>query len=117
MLTVVNVHGGRPCNVYIGRAQPDRKGSVLGIPRPAKPRKCAVCDVYHERGETIPLYKQWLWTQMQDENGAVMQELRRIAWLVQAGEDVQLGCWCKPAACHGDVVKAAVEWLLEQAKV
>ena len=117
MLTVVNVHGGKPCDVYIGRAQPDRKGSVLGNPHPVKPRKCAICNMYHERGETIPLYKQWLWTQMQDENGAVMQELKRIARLVQAGKDVRLGCWCKPAACHGDVVKAAVEYLITSGQV
>jgi hypothetical protein len=95
---------------------PDHTGSVLGNPHPVstpeKPKKCAICGVYHQRGETIALYRSWLWQQMQ-EDGAVLKELKRIAQMVKAGKDVRLGCWCKPAACHGDVIKAAVEWLIQ----
>lgn len=111
MLTVVDVHGGRPCDVYIGRKMGDRQGSVLGNPHPVK-RLCPICHVVHARGETIALYRSWLWQQMQ-EDGAVLKELKRIAQMVKAGKDVRLGCWCKPAACHGDVIKAAVEWLIQ----
>ena len=29
-------------------------------------------------------------------------------------EAKRLGCWCKPAACHGDVLRKAVEDVLQQ---
>jgi hypothetical protein len=37
--------------------------------------------------------------------------LHRIAGLARRG-DVLLGCWGPLAVCHGEVVKAAVEWIL-----
>ena len=28
-------------------------------------------------------------------------------------KDKRLGCFCKPLACHGDVIKEAVKWAIE----
>ena len=49
-------------------------------------------------------------------------DLRRAVWLslqallarAQAGEKLNLLCYCKPLGCHGDVLKSALEWMAEQ---
>ncbi len=35
-------------------------------------------------------------------------DLRRASWYL--AEDVILGCWCKPEACHGDIIAGYLEW-------
>jgi hypothetical protein len=49
------------------------------------------------RSEVIEKYRQWLLTQ--PELYARIHELRGKT----------LGCWCKPAACHGDVLIELLE--------
>ena len=101
MITVVNVKNDkRPEIIYIGRRMPGRPASPLG--NPYKPGKCD--------GDPIQLYRHWLWAQMQTDTPA-RQELIRLAAINMAGHDILLGCWCAPSRCHGDVVKAAIEFL------
>ena len=52
------------------------------------------------REESIKLYHQWF-----EYNIANDQEFRKA---VEQLRGKTLGCWCKPKACHGDVI---VEWL------
>lgn len=72
--------------VYIGRAMPRREfeGSKWGNP-------------YHigkmTRQEVIEAYEAELWSTLALANDA-RRELK----------DKVLGCWCKPEACHGDVL-------------
>lgn len=35
-------------------------------------------------------------------------DLRRAAWYL--AEDEVLGCWCKPRACHCDIIAGYLEW-------
>ncbi len=42
-------------------------------------------------------------------HGPMHAEIERIAKLVRSGQDVALACWCAPKACHGDVIKQAIE--------
>lgn len=35
--------------------------------------------------------------------------LRQAAWGV-LDEDEILGCWCKPLACHGDIIAGYLNW-------
>lgn len=58
------------------------------------------------RDEAIRKYKAELWLVM-------MNEETRQALLKLDGK--KLGCYCKPRACHGDVLVAAIEWLKGQA--
>jgi hypothetical protein len=71
------------------------------------------------RAEGIELFRHWLWRVMQTaiKGGALAYpeeqawlELRRVLRSAREG-DVSLLCICKPLACHGDVIKSAVEWL------
>lgn len=84
----------REC-VYIGR------GSPLGNPYKLKPWGP------YERGETIELYRGWLLHEART-NEAVKRALNEIWRRVKRGERVRLLCFCKPAACHGDVIAELV---------
>ena len=102
---VVNVRRERPAGmVYIGRTCSGLTGSVLGNPFKRQAGQAP--------GSTLDDYRAWLRAEYR-KNGAVRQELERLADLATKGNLV-LGCWCKPAPCHGDVVREAVEGILRQ---
>lgn len=66
-----------------------------------------------DRKEVVEKYRKWLWSEFKKKS-EVYQELVRIAKKVKAGDSVQLACWCKPLACHGDVVKKCIEWMIKE---
>lgn len=80
MTTVV--HKREPHDVYIGR--PTIWGNPFMLGRDGT------------REEVIHLYCEWLRTQRKDLVARARRELRGKV----------LGCWCKPLACHGDVLAA-----------
>lgn len=82
-------------DVYIGRP------SVLGNP--------FAIGKDGDRAEVIRKYRGWLWEQVK-ARGKVFAELVRIKRMSECG-DVYLVCWCKPEACHGDVVKLCIAWM------
>ena len=107
-ITVVDVRYTKPDEapnnlVYIGRTHP-RGWKESTLHNPFKPS---------EKVDAIAMFKKHLWGKMQDDNSPQMQELLRIIDLLYAGTDVQLGCWCAPNPCHGDVVKAALLHLMK----
>lgn len=87
MCTVVNKYKDS-YDVYIGR------GSFWGNP--------FIIGKDGDREDVIKKYRQHLWKQIQkgDVTKEMLLELR----------GKRLGCFCKPKACHGDVIKSAVEW-------
>ena len=105
MIYVVNIRVAPSNAVYIGRKMPRHEGSPLG--NPYKP-----VDVNSEasRLECLAQYKRWLWGKLKTQNLA-SDELMRLVGIAQQ-RDLHLACWCAPLSCHGDVVKAAVEWLM-----
>ena len=114
MLRVISVKGlapNDPSVTYIGRDWAGWRASALGNPFHVKGG---------DRGATLPKYREWLRRQWV-ANGPVKAELLSIARRVKAGEDVQLGCWCKHhgpnTPCHGDVLKEVVQILIEKGVV
>ena len=104
-VVVVNVRRGRPAGmVYVGRECYDFRGSVLGNPFKRQAGQAP--------GSTLDDYRTWLRDEYR-KKGAVRRELERLADLAEQGNLV-LGCWCKPAPCHGDVIREAVEGILRQ---
>lgn len=67
------------------------------IARPGKWGNPFVMGRDGTREEVIEKYREWILTQ--PELLAALPELQGKV----------LGCWCKPAACHGDVLKELVE--------
>lgn len=88
--------------VYIGRAN-----SYAGLPQSPLANPFKVKD-FGGRGKTLPHYRRWLWGRIQAGDTAVLNALKAI------NESTVLVCYCKPGPCHGDVVKAAAEWLRSQ---
>lgn len=81
-------------DVYIGR------GSMWG-----NPFKIGADGT---REEVIQKFRLYLWEQI--KAGKISKEQ-----LVEL-EDKRLGCFCKPQACHGDVIVKAVKWVKENIK-
>ncbi len=100
MITIVNRKHHRGEGVYIGRPSP------LGNPYRI--------GEHGTREEVIAKYRVWLWRQIQARND-VYRELLRLAEIARNG-DLTLICWCKQPdreiACHGDVLKAALNWFM-----
>lgn len=70
-------------------------------------------NVDGSRDQVLAMYKRKLWLEF-NRKGKVYAELVRIAQKVKAGETVQLVCWCKPLACHGDIIKSCIEWMIKE---
>jgi hypothetical protein len=104
------INGGRDGWIdahYIGRAMSGRNprtGSALGNPFPAKAKTQA------EHNRVVALYRSWLWEQVKAGNSVVCSELQTLLLNHQQGGNVKIACWCAPLPCHGDVVKACIEW-------
>jgi hypothetical protein len=77
------VHKREPHDVYIGR--PSKWGNPFAIGPDGG------------RAEVIAKYREWV--QKQPRLMASLHELR----------GKRLGCFCKPKACHGDVLRELVE--------
>ena len=86
MTTVINKRSGLPFDVYIGR--PSRWGNPFShLPDSAAYFKVAT------REEAIREFEYWIYTQP-----------LLIAAIERELKDKVLACWCKPLACHGDIL-------------
>lgn len=77
------------CDVYIGRAM-HMGGWHLPQSDWANPFTVKECG---SNEEACRRYEEWIRNERQD----LMDRLHEL-------EGKTLGCWCKPAACHGDVL-------------
>ncbi len=82
MTTVVNIKHD-DYDIYIGR------GGQWGNP--------FIIGVDGTRDAVIELYRQWILTQPQ-----LLSQLEML-------KGKRLGCYCKPLACHGDILIQMVE--------
>lgn len=60
------------------------------------------------KGSTLPKYKKWINQQIDIRNEKVINELNRL-YLIAKNGDLNLGCWCAPNTCHGDIIKELLE--------
>ena len=72
-----------PNTVYIGRGTRVTPNSIWGNPFKMP---------QHTRLEAVELYRQWIQDQPE-----LMQQLHAL-------QGKELGCWCAPEKCHGDVL-------------
>ncbi len=97
MTTVVNRRRAA-FDVYIGRP------SVWGNPFSHMPDTLAEFRVA-TRGEAITRFREWFLAQP-----ALVERARREL------KGRVLGCWCKPASCHGDVIAEILDGRVEPAQ-
>lgn len=72
---------------YIGR------GSIFGNP-------FKIGNIGNNREDVIRLYEKWVRIKMYTLNH--LNELGQAIY--DLPEDAILGCYCKPKACHGDII-------------
>ena len=101
-IKVVNVKHER-CNEYIGREWGGYSRSILA--------NAYKIGQNGDREEVIRKYKRWLWWAYNNDV-QVQAKINNLARDVINGRIVVLGCWCKPSACHGDVVMDLVEYVV-----
>lgn len=90
MVTVVNLRNSK-YTVYGGRAGRGQTGT-FGNP--------FIVGVHGQRGECVEKFRAWF----HSPDG---KEMRELAERTLTEHDV-LGCFCKPASCHCDVIAAHV---------
>ncbi len=78
-------------DVYIGRGSPFGNPFVIGKDG--------------NRAEVIALYKKWFYNKLKNN-----WQFRRNVIVLKS---LTLGCYCKPLACHGDVI---VDYLEKESK-
>ena len=82
-------------DVYIGR--PSKWGNLF-----SHKKGTAAKFIVKTREEAVRKYEEWI--RQQPELMAALHELRGKV----------LGCWCKPAACHGDVLVKLVKEKIDE---
>ena len=106
MINVVNKRTHKPhhFDFYIGR------GSALGNPFTGSKElsKTKAQFQVSSREEAIEKYREWLLEQIYSGNQEVRDAMNRIYLMAKAG-GLNLVCYCKPHACHGDVIKELIE--------
>ena len=97
-ILVINQHVDRECveegvRVYIGRP------TVLGNP--------FVIGRNGNRTEVIRRYQQYLKEKLAAGDKDITAEIARLVGIAQE-RPLELACFCAPAGCHGDVIKAVL---------
>lgn len=99
-ITVANKHHGA-IGEYIGR------GSPLGNPFSHIPTGTHAKYVVATRADAIEKYALWLQEQVHKQEPRVIAELNRLAYIALE-QPLTLVCFCKPKACHGDIIKSVL---------
>jgi hypothetical protein len=80
---------------YVVHCKKNRYDVYIG--RPSKWGNPFVIGKDGSRDDVVRKYKEWILTQPQ-----LLRDLREL-------QNKALGCWCAPAACHGDVLVQLLE--------
>lgn len=83
---------------------------VVNIMRPSVLGNPFFMKSESERTDCIEKFRQYLWKEI-CKKSKVYDELKRLA---DSDKSIALVCCCKPKACHGDVIKAAIEWMRKE---
>jgi hypothetical protein len=105
-LTVVSMRGGhnKPNGKSIIRI--DRK-TIFGNPVKVG-QSCVICGKVHPTNSSVlPCYRVYLWKRMNED----VDFLASLTELALSPDVKALACWCKPDACHGDILVNAIEWI------
>lgn len=92
MTKVININQEKESFTYIGRAGKTLDG-YFGNPFPMRSKE--------NRAEVLKQYKAYLWHRVNTD-----KEFRTRLWALKGHT---LGCFCKPHACHGDIIVAWIE--------
>lgn len=100
-IRVVNKHYDKSEGVYIGRP------FCLGNPFSHLPKTQAKFKV-SSREEAVARFEQWLRENVNVDR-EITKTMKQLYKLWQENGELTLVCWCKPAACHGDIIQKLLE--------
>lgn len=86
--------------VYIGRP---RGNAPIGLGNPFR------VGAEYQRGEAVEAFKPYARSEWQNPQSEFRRRVLDLARRSYNGEEIKLVCWCKPRACHGDVIKEAID--------
>jgi hypothetical protein len=98
--------GGYADVVDIGRGSGLLGQGGWGNPYSHRPSRLEGVTACKTREDAIEAYRLLLWQLVQldrVQHGALIESLAAL-------EGRTLACWCKPQACHGDVLARAAAW-------
>jgi hypothetical protein len=107
MIEIINIHA-IPLHTHVPYIYIGRGGRGVAASPLANPFKLSRNQ---PRAVVIAKYDIWLHGHIRNNNPSVINELHRIMRLEDEQGTIQLGCFCKPRACHGDCIVAAIESL------
>ena len=90
-----------PNNVYIGR------GGIVFIDGERFPKKASIwANPYKDKDRKLSLkkYEEYILDKIEKED--LYDSLREL-------KGKNLGCWCKPESCHGDVLVSIINEVFE----
>jgi len=99
------VHGN---NVSLGKALRD---SFVWIDRRSEWGNPFHISSQMDREAAVAAFKTYLWKRMEKSHTSDFS-IR----MVQTLNNKTLACWCAPKACHGDVYRDAVAWVIRQSQ-
>ena len=100
-INVVNKHYDKSEGVYIGRP------FCLGNPFSHLPKTQAKYRV-ESRDQAVEEFEVWIRSQI-NKDLEITRALKQLYHQWQTEGKLTLICWCKPARCHGDVIKTILE--------
>ena len=118
MIHVINVskedYSFSPNYYYIGRSN---LGNVLGNPYSHLPKETTIALYQcNSREEAVSKYADYFDT-MYGHNIEFTKAVDEIYEKYKNGEEVFLGCWCKPKLCHGDIIAKKLQERLIKEKI
>ena len=99
-IEVVNIKTYKGKGEYIGR--PSALGNPFNVTKKTP------------RAESIKKYRVWLWEKFKSKDTKVIAELERLLSICRKEKNLVLKCYCKPLACHGDIIKSCLLWRLSK---
>lgn len=97
-----------PGYVYIGRAKAGRPKNILSNPFTSiKDTNTPAEFLCKDRNESIARYKGYCEEKYKNDP-QYKKILDKLADRVAAGENLYLGCFCKPEPCHGDILREKI---------
>ena len=100
-------------NAALADLRKDSEYIVIDIMRPNSLSNPFKITTEADRNAVIDKFRRHLWEDMK-RNGPMNQELKTIINHRLAGKSVVLVCCCKPKKCHGDIIKSACDYLIQQ---
>jgi hypothetical protein len=105
MIQVHNKHTYKGEGHYIGRP------SALGNPYTHLYSDRDDVTIVESRDKAVSMYKEWL-EEAYDDDIFVHDEINFLVKEYLKKKELHLICWCKPQACHGDVIKEFLEKII-----